>query len=102
MNKFYEVLERDKSKGEQIHILQHQQELKTRVLGYREMELDIPKKIRKDSEEKEAHEENVPAVITYLDGNKGKIPMEDPPQVNSYRQLKTLMQTSQQSKKKLA
>ena len=43
------------------------------------MELDILEKERKDKEEKEAQEAKVPSVITYPDGNKGKIPMEYPP-----------------------
>ena len=43
------------------------------------MELEILEKVRKDREEKEAQEEKVPPIITYLYGNKGKIPMEDPP-----------------------
>ena len=51
---FSEVLAKAKNNDEQRHILQHQQELRTRVLGYRLMELDLLEKVRKDSEEKEA------------------------------------------------
>ena len=57
------------------------------------MELDILEKERKDKEEKEAQEAKVPSVITYPDGNKGKIPMEYPPRVNIAQQLKSMMQT---------
>ena len=71
-----------KRKDEQSQILQHQQELKNKVFVYRAMELHILEKIRKDREEKEDHEAIFPPLITYLDGNKGKIPMEDPPHVN--------------------
>ena len=66
------------------------------------MELKILEKVRKYRAEKEAQEAKFPPVITDPYGNKGKIPMEDPPQVKIAQQLKTLMQTSQQSKKKLA
>ena len=52
MNTFSEVLASAKNKDEQRHILQHQQELKTRVLGYRAMELDLLEKVRKVREEK--------------------------------------------------
>ena len=38
---FSKVLARDKSKEEQIHILQYQKEIKDRVQHYRSMELDI-------------------------------------------------------------
>ena len=65
------------------------------MLGYRAMELDILEKVIKYREEKEAQEAKVPLVITYQDGNKGKSPMEDPPQVKVAQQLKALMQTSQ-------
>ena len=43
------------------------------------MELEILEKVRKYREEKESQGEKFPPVITYLDGNKGKIPMEDHP-----------------------
>ena len=76
VNTFSEVLARAKSKDEQGHILQHQHALKTRVLGYRTMELNLLEKVRKDMEEKEAQETKVSSVVTYPDGNKGKIPME--------------------------
>ena len=66
------------------------------------MELKILEKVRKYRAEKEAQEAKFPPVITDPYGNKGKIPMEDPPQVKIAQQLKTLMQTSQQSKHKLA
>ena len=65
-----------KRKDEQGRILQYQQALKTRALGYRTMELNLLEKVRKDMEEKEAQETKVPSVVTYPDGNKGKIPME--------------------------
>ena len=43
------------------------------------MELNLLEKVRKDMEEKEAQETKVPLVVTYPDGRKGKIPMEDLP-----------------------
>ena len=43
------------------------------------MEIEILEKVRKYREDKEAQEAKVPPVITYPDGNKGKISMEDPP-----------------------
>ena len=45
------------------------------------MEIDILEKVIKYREEKEEKEAKVPPVITYPYGNKGKIPMEDLPQV---------------------
>ena len=62
------------------------------------MELNILEKVTKYRKEKKYPEAKFPLVITYPDGNKGKIPMEDPPQVNISQQLKTLIQTSQQLK----
>ena len=50
VNTFSEVLARAKNNDEQSHILQHQHELRTRVLGYRAMELDLFEKVRKDRE----------------------------------------------------
>ena len=50
VNTFSEVLSRAKNNDEQSHILQHQHELRTRVLGYRAMELDLLEKVRKDRE----------------------------------------------------
>ena len=41
------------------------------------MELDLLEKVRKDREEKEAQETKVPSVVTYPDGDKGKILIED-------------------------
>ena len=58
------------------------------------MEFHILEKIRKDREEKKSHEAIFPPLITYPDGNKGKIPMEYPPHVNISQQLKAMMQTS--------
>ena len=66
------------------------------------MELSILEKVRKDREGKEAHEAKGPLEITYPDGGKGKIPMEDIPQVTVAQQLKAILQTSQQLKQKLA
>ena len=51
---FSEVLEKDKSKEEHIHILQYQKEIRDRFRRYRAMELDIQEKVIKDIEEKEA------------------------------------------------
>ena len=101
VNTFSEVLSRDKRKDEHIQILQHQEELKDKFFGYRAMELDILEKVRKYREEKESQEAKVPPVITYPYGNMGKRPMEDPPHVIITQQLKTMMQTSQESKEKL-
>ena len=56
VNTFSEVLANDKNKEEQIHILQHQQELKARTLSYRAMELALLEKVKKDKEEIQAHQ----------------------------------------------
>ena len=79
MNTFSEFLVRSKRKDEHIQILQHQQELKIKVLVYRAIELDILEKVRKERAKKESQEARDPPVITYSNGKKGKIPMEDPP-----------------------
>ena len=54
VNTFSEVLARVKSKDEHSQIFQYQQDLKTKVLGHIEMDLEIFEKVRKDREEKEA------------------------------------------------
>ena len=76
VNTFSQVLTRAKRKEGHSHILQHQQELKSRILSYRAMELDLLEKVKKDREEKEAQQTKVLLVVTYTDGNKGKDPME--------------------------
>ena len=60
------------------------------------MELNILEKVTKYRKEKKYPEAKFPLVITYLDGNKDKIPMVDLPQVTIAQQLKSIMQTSQQ------
>ena len=54
VNTFSKVLARAKSKDEQSQILQYQRELKTKVLVYRKMELDILEKVIKHREAQEA------------------------------------------------
>ena len=98
---FFEVLARAKSKEEQSHILQYKRELKIRIQSYRAMEMDLLEKVRKGREEQEAQETKVLLVVTDTEGNKGKDPMQDLPEVTISQQLKVLMHTSQQSKQKL-
>ena len=50
---FFKFLARDKSKEEQIHILQYQKEIRVRVKHYRSMELGILERMEKDREDRE-------------------------------------------------
>ena len=98
---FFEVLARDKSKEEQIQISCYQKEIKDRVLAYREMDLDILEKMRKEKEEQEAQATKDSSVTTSSTLDKGKSPMEDVPQASVSQQVKTLIHTAQQFKQKL-
>ena len=73
VNIFSEVLAGAKSKEEHSHILQHQQELKARILSYKAMELALLEKVKKDKEENQAHQTKVLSIVTYTNENKGKI-----------------------------
>ena len=79
INIFSKVLAKSKRKDEQSHILQHQKELKDRIHSYRAMQMYLLEKIKKDREEKESQETQVPSVATHSDGDKGKGIMEDLP-----------------------
>ena len=105
---FYEVLERDKSKQEQSHILQYQKEIRDKVKNYRSMELDILERIAKDREEKEARattkevlRSKTPSVGTSSDLDKGKAPMGENPQVSMEQEVRDYLQTSEQIKQRL-
>ena len=43
------------------------------------MGLGLLEKVRNEMEDKEVQETKFPSMVTYPYGNKGKIPMEDPP-----------------------
>ena len=82
MDTFSEVLTRVKSKGEKIHILQYQKEIRDRVKHFRSMELDILERMTKDKEEKEARaatkealSSKTASIETILGLDKGKSPM---------------------------
>ena len=59
------------------------------------MELDLLEKARKDRDKQEAQATKVLLVVTDTEGNKGKAPMQDLPEVTISQQLKVLMHTSQ-------
>ena len=94
VNTFSKFLARAQRKEEQSQILQHQQELKTMVLVYRTMELDILEKVRKDKEEKEAQATKYSLVTTRSAMDKGKGPMEDIPHAYITKHVKTLALSS--------
>ena len=86
---FSEVLDRDKRKEEQIHILQYQKEIRDRVKHYMSIELDILERMTKEREEREARATTKEAlasktasVETSSDLDKGKSPMGEMPQTS--------------------
>ena len=105
---FSKVLEREKRKEEQSHILKYQKEIKDRVRHYRSMELDIQEKVIKDREEREAKasaKEDLAStnasIGTSLDTGKGKSPMEEIPQTFVEQQVKAYLHTLEQIKQRL-
>ena len=63
------------------------------IQGYRELQVGLLEKVRKDREEKEYEATKNSLVAIFSDGDKGKGLMEDLLELKIVQQLKTLMHT---------